>query len=284
MLNKSKHKDSVDFIDCVEKLSAVSECPEAEARFIFQELKTTSLSLQEILDLRLANQPLQYIFNSWQFRYLDLYLDSRVLIPRPETEVTVELALWCLKSLSEEKIRVLDLGCGTGAIGLSILKEQKSSVELESSIELVCVDISPEAIEVAQLNLDINFPETGNLSESIPDIQFKTGDWFKALDSNELFHLIVSNPPYISATEDLPKEVEDYEPEVALRSGVTGFEDVEQIILESKDWLFKGGWLVVELAPHQAHQAKELALSLNFQNVKIHFDLTGRQRILVAQN
>lgn len=275
---QSLHKSLYKY--CLEQLSEISECPEAEVCFILEELESSEdqmARLEEILTARKKHEPLQYILESWKFRYLDLYLNSSVLIPRPETEITVQVALDCLNDVKSQvqnrQWEILDLGCGSGAIGLSILKEA------QAELKIVCTDVSERALEVARINLKRNFDEGHYISQ----IDFRHSDWFSALEENEMFHLIVSNPPYISDAESLPPEVELYEPKLALRSGVTGFEDISHIIHNAKDWLFESGWLVVELAPDQATQAVELAESLGYKNSASKKDLTGKNRILLAQ-
>ncbi len=284
------------------QLSEVSHTPEAEARFILEEYGDDSDSIYDAISERKSGKPLQYIFGSWKFRNLNLLLDERVLIPRLETEITVDVALRCLSEFVKEGLtalsvcRVLDVGCGSGAIGLSILKEGSEYVEnhlkehftnKEVRLEITLSDISNDALEVARINYEQNFNMVFENATHNPP-QFLKGSWFEALqrvgESNyqNKFHLIVSNPPYISSGEDLPREVESYEPRVALRSGKTGCEDLSHIILNASPYLADDGWLVLELAPHQADELAMLA-EATYKNVSTERDLAGRKRVLVCQ-
>ena len=226
----------------------------------------------DLLDRRAAGEPLQYVLGRWAFRHLDLYVDRRVLIPRPETEVVVEVALSELARLRVKRPNVVDLGTGSGAIALSF------AVEVPSA-RVVATDVSSEALEVASANL------TGVGTLVASRVRLEQGEWFAAVPA-ELkgeVHLIVSNPPYVGATEVLPDEVAHWEPATALRAGATGLEDIERIVADAPAWLTRPGALVVELAPHQAGAAIALARGAGFAAAEVRPDLTGRERALVAR-
>ena len=227
---------------------------------------------QRLLDRRAAGEPLQYVLGRWAFRHLDLYVDRRVLIPRPETEVVVEVALAELARLRVARPNVVDLGTGSGAIALSV------AVEVPSA-RVVATDVSGEALEVASANLS----GVGSLVAS--RVRLAQGPWFDAVP-DELageVHLVVSNPPYVAAAEMLPDEVVDWEPPTALRAGPTGLEDIERIVAEAPRWLTRPGALVVELAPHHAGAAIALARAAGFASAEVRPDLAGRDRALVAR-
>jgi release factor glutamine methyltransferase len=227
-----------------------------------------------MLERRAAGEPLQYVVGSWGFRRLDLFVDRRVLIPRPETEMVVQVALAELAELRQKVKRpqVLDLGTGSGAIALSI------AVEVPSA-RVVATDVSAEALEVAALNL------TGIGTLAAGRVELRQGSWFDALpaDRRGSFQLVVSNPPYVGDAELLPEEVAAWEPAGALRAGPTGLEDIERIVAQAPAWLTRPGALVVELAPHQAGPAIGLARAAGFTSAEVRLDLAGRERTLLAR-
>ena len=226
----------------------------------------------DLLDRRAAGEPLQYVLGRWQFRHLDLYVDRRVLIPRPETEVVVEVALAELARLQVRRPNVVDLGTGSGAIALSV------AVEVPAA-RVVATDRSADALDVASSNL------TGVGTLVASRVRLAEGEWFGAVPA-ELkgdVHLVVSNPPYVADTEALPDDVEHWEPRGALRAGRTGLEDIERIVDEAPAWLARPGVLVLELAPHQAGAAIARARAAGFSSAEVRPDLTGRDRVLVAR-
>ena len=227
-----------------------------------------------MVERRLAGEPLQYVLGSWGFRSLDLYVDGRVLIPRPETEQVVEVALAELRRLDRAQPVVVDLGTGSGAIALSIAVEAKGA-------EVWATDRSPDALAVAQANL------TGVGTLVARRVRMVEGSWFGALPPSlkGTIDLVISNPPYVAEGEvaALPPEVSEWEPRGALVSGPTGLEDLAAIIAAAPSWLTPGGVLVLELAPHQAEEAAGLARSAGFTSVEVRPDLAGRNRALVAR-
>ncbi len=224
-----------------------------------------------LLERRAAGEPLQYVLGSWGFRRLDLFVDGRVLIPRPETEMVVQVALAELRDLPRRP-HVLDLGTGSGAIALAI------AVEVPTA-RVLATDRSAAALEVAALNLS----GIGTLAAG--RVRLAEGDWFDAVPGlmQGTFQLIVSNPPYIGDRELLPEEVAAWEPAEALRAGPTGLEDIEHIVAEAPKWLARPGVLVVELAPHQAGVAIQLARDAGFTSAEVRLDLAGRERTLLAR-
>lgn len=229
----------------------------------------THTSFQAMLARRLAGEPLQYVLGHWAFRTLDLKVDQRVLIPRPETEQVVEFALAEIDRL--HATTVADLGVGSGAIALSLAAERKT-------VEVWATDSSPEALAVARLNqVAIGRPAAR--------VHIREGSWFDGLppELRGTLGVVVSNPPYIAADEELPAEVIDWEPAGALVSGVTGLEAIEAVVREAPAWLARPGALVVEIAPHQAKTVAALASEAGFTEVDIRRDLSGRQRALVAR-
>ncbi len=225
--------------------------------------------LSKILNKRLGGEPIQYALGSWSFRKLDLLVDGRVLIPRPETEILVDVAHDRLdKCQRDEPLRVCDLGTGSGAIGLAIARER-------DDVEVYLVDNSPDALKVASANL------TG-LGNHAVKVKIFESDWFDQFPDHlkNSFQLIVSNPPYIAYGEKLPPEVTNYEPHQALYAGERGTEHVELILSSAPIWLSAGGIVILEMAPHQTDHVAEIAVGQGYSDVKITDDLAGRKRIV----
>jgi release factor glutamine methyltransferase len=277
------------------------DSPTAEARWIVEHasgLAGTDLVLaardavpagvasriERMVEQRAGGKPLQYVLGSWSFRGLDLFVDPRVLIPRPETEFTAQVALDEAARLGARRggrspwagsgatYQVAELGTGSGALALALATELPDA-------EIWATDASEDALAVARSN----FAGAGTVAARIRVVH---GDWFDALPS-ELrggFRVVVTNPPYIAEHEvdSLPPEVALHEPRLALVSGPTGLEAIERILGEATAWLEPGGALVVELAPHQAPTAAEVARSVGFAAVRVERDLAGRDRVLVA--
>ena len=225
--------------------------------------------LSKILNRRLSGEPIQYALGSWSFRQLDLLVDRRVLIPRPETEILVDVAHGYLSECDRvAPLRVCDLGTGSGAIGLSIAQER-------DDVEVYLVDNSSDALKVASANL-------AGLGNHAVKVKVFESNWFDQLpdELKNSFQLIVSNPPYIASGEELPPEVTNYEPHQALFAGERGTEHIESILSSAPAWLSAGGTVILEMAPHQTDYAAEIAIGQGYSDVKITDDLTGRKRIV----
>jgi release factor glutamine methyltransferase len=226
----------------------------------------------DMLDRRVAGEPLQYVLGQWSFRRLDIMVDRRVLIPRPETEQVVDVALGELTRLAAERVTVADLGTGSGVIALSIALEVPGAT-------VFATDRSPDALAVARANL------TGLGMRGASRVRMFEGEWFDALPGEHRggLDLVVTNPPYVAAGEDLPKEVAAWEPAEALIAGPTGLEAIERIVTEAPAWLARPGALVAELAPHQADAALAMARAAGFDDARVEPDLSGRPRALVGR-
>jgi len=232
--------------------------------------------VEQMLRRRAEGEPLQYVLGSWGFRRLDLSIDRRVLIPRPETEQVVEHALAELTRLrlaTGKPPRVVDLGTGSGAIALSI------AVEVAGA-EVWATDLSEGALVVARANL------AGVGGMAATRVRMAAGRWYEALPPELAgrVDLVVSNPPYLAAAEldDLDPAVSRWEPVDALVAGITGLEGIEAVVDGAPRWLREPGAVVVELAPLQADAAVALALGAGFSRAVVLPDLTGRPRALVA--
>jgi release factor glutamine methyltransferase len=241
--------------------------------------------LDDMLARRVAGEPLQYVLGRWQFLELDLLVDRRVLVPRPETEVVARIAVEEVTRLgarrgkgdpwvSHTEYAVADLGTGSGALALTLAAELPDA-------EVWATDVSDDALAVARANL-------AGIGVAATRVRITAGSWFGALPA-ELrgrLRLVVSNPPYVAEHEvaDLPAVVADWEPRGALVSGPTGLEAIEEIVRDALEWLDPAGSaLVVELAPHQADDAVALATEAGYGEVLVNRDLTGRVRALVAR-
>src|ERR1017187_1828434 len=212
--------------------------------------------------------PMQYAVGRAAFRHLELIVDERVLIPRPETEMLVELVL----GLAGQGGTAVDVGTGSGAIALALAAEGRFD-------KVIATDISVDALEVARSNLGAIPPEKRTL------IDFRLGNLLEPV-AGELARAIVSNPPYISPAEkgDLPAGVRDWEPALALFSAEDGMAAIRGIVRGAAAVLEPGGLLAVEIDSRRAGHARECAeTDSRFRDVEIRTDLTGRERFLVAR-
>ena len=229
-----------------------------------------------MLERRGAGEPLQYVVGSWSFRTLDLMVDRRVLIPRPETEVVAGLAVDEVANRSagagrDREVIVADLGTGSGAIALSVAVECPQA-------RVFATDVSTEALAVASANL-------AGIGRAATRVTLHEGDWFEALPGalRGSVDVVVSNPPYIGTGEELPAVVADWEPPVALWSGPTGCEAVEQVIGGVSSWLKPGGSLVLEVASHRAQETAQMAAEGGLVAVRVERDLGGLERVVIGR-
>lgn len=252
--------------------------PEADARWLVEEcapdpdapVTTRALAhFDTLLARRESGEPLQYVLGHWAFRSLDLLVDRRVLIPRPETEVVAEVAIAELRRLGGTV--AVDLGTGSGAIALALADEVKT-------VEVWAVDRSADALAVARANL-------AGMGRSGARVRLMESDWFVGLpeELRGRVDLVVANPPYVADADELPAEVREWEPTAALLAGADGLDDLRRIVAESPAWLARPGALVVELAPTQADAVAALAADAGFGEVQVRVDMTGRKRMVVAR-
>lgn len=252
--------------------------------------------LEAMVTRRLGSEPLQYVLGHWAFRTLDLLVDPRVLIPRPETEVVAGHALSELDRLRSRQLCagrdppvkagegggrsrrasagqsvVVDLGTGSGALGFAIAVERPG-------VSVWAVDRSPDALEVARANLN-------RIGAAAANVRLLQGSWFDPLPPalRGRVDVIVSNPPYVAQRDPLPPEVGEHEPREALIAGPSGLEAIETIVGGAGPLLAEGGSLVVEIGAGQAAAAAALAEAAGFADVAVHPDLAGRDRVLVAR-
>jgi len=230
---------------------------------------------------RCAGEPLQYVVGAWGFRTLDLMVDQRVLIPRPETEVVAGFAITILqrKAASRDEVIVADLGTGSGAIALSVAVECPNA-------RVFATDVSVEALGVARANL-------AGAGRAASRVSLHEGDWFAALPSELMgsLDMVVSNPPYIAAGEHLPDiaagehlpaVITGWEPEVALWSGPSGDEATREVIAGAAEWLRPQGALVLEVASQRARQTADQVTGAGFRDVVVERDLAGLERVVMG--
>jgi release factor glutamine methyltransferase len=205
---------------------------------------------------RMAGEPVAYITGIQEFYGLELRVDARVLIPRPDTETLVDWALEHLQNMPEAS--VLDLGTGSGAIALA-LKHSRPDLRVSA------LDTSVEALGVAR----------ANAKKLALDIEFLQGDWLTG--SADMFDLIVSNPPYIAAQDRHLAQLR-YEPQLALTSGEDGLDDIRTIVLQAAEHLKPEGWLMLEHGFDQASAVRQLLLDGTYSQVQSRQDLQGIER------
>ena len=286
----------------LDELTAVVGGARHEARFIVDEalavhqgatrpgvVPAGAVELARALAARRATgEPLQYVFGHWSFRNLDLHVDPRVLIPRPETEQVVEVALGEARRLLGLRPGVglvaVDVGTGSGAIALALATELGAG----AVDRIWASDNSADALAVAAVNLRAT---RAARTCGLPRVDLVEGSWLEALPAGwrGRVDLVVSNPPYVAAEEwaELDPGVKA-EPRRALvarpgREGAAGLADVEAVLGQARRWLGRPGAVVVELAPHQGAPAQERARQLGYDDVRIEPDLAGRDRALVAR-
>lgn len=223
------------------------------------------------IEKRLSGVPLQHIIKVQEFMGIPLRINKNVLIPRPETEVLAEQAIGILRGKNKKAPAVLDLCTGSGAIGISVAYYVDDAT-------VTMADISKDALAVARENAEIN---------GVRDrCELIRSDFFRALPNDVLYDMIISNPPYIPTTKigELPVEVREHEPLVALDGGVDGLEAYRVIAGGAADHLKRGGVLAVEIGCEQASAvSKIIEKNGEFKPAAVIPDLTGRDRIVVAE-
>lgn len=219
-----------------------------------------------VIRRRLKREPLQYITGHVQFRNLELTVDGRVLIPRPETEVLAGVVIdWA--NAQNRPLRAIDIGTGSGAIALSLAKECPN-------VSVLATDLSREATEVAKANA-----EAAGL-----ELEVRVGDLWDAVPADAKFDIVVSNPPYVKEAErdTLQPEVRDWEPANALFAGADGL-DVIRTLSRSHAHMLGSGLLALEIGADQAAEVKAiLDATASYENIQVLRDLAGRDRIVTA--
>jgi release factor glutamine methyltransferase len=227
--------------------------------------------LDAMVERHLTGEPLAYVLGHWSFRHLELAVDRRVLIPRPETEVVAGVAIDIARSLPRP-VSVVDLGTGSGAIGLSLAAELPVD-----GVTVWLTDASPDALDVARANL-------AGIGRKGANVRVAAGRWFDALPVGTRLDVAVSNPPYIAAGSPLVDEsVRGWEPHEALFAGRDGLDDIRVIVSQAPRWVRPGGWLVLEIGADQGPAVADLLSGAGFAEVGIRPDLAERDRVAVAR-
>jgi release factor glutamine methyltransferase len=225
---------------------------------------------------RLLGEPLQYVMKRWAFRHLDVFVDQRVLIPRPETETVVDIALSLATQRLQESspICVVDLGTGSGVIGLSMAYELP-----HESAQVWLTDASSDALDVARANI----VGVGRKGECV---RVAEGNWWNALPTELRGHVDVAvcNPPYIAEHDnEVADDVRKWEPHSALFAPNNGMADIEVVARDASEWLSVGGWLVLEIGYQQGDAVRKVLSEANLADIEIRKDLAGRDRIALAR-
>ena len=212
----------------------------------------------DLLDRRLNFEPLQYLTGTAPFRHLDIQVGPGVLVPRPESELLVEAVLQHIKNLPQP-VSVVDLGAGSGALSLAIATEAPAS-------RVIAVEKSPEALVWLKKNVS-------HIAENVRVVEGDVADVLPGIKCD----VVIANPPYIPQRQKLPRDVEAFEPHVALFGGPTGLEIPHMFIEAAARLLKPQGVFVIE---HGEDQAEEIAklLDVDFSEVASHDDLVGRPR------
>ncbi len=233
-----------------------------------RELDEPTLArLREMVKRRVTGEPLQYITGEAEFCGLKFHVDSRVLIPRPETELLVETAL---QRLAQAK-RVVDLCTGSGCIAVALAKR------LPADTEIIATDASVDVLELAAGNA-----KTHQVEKSI---RFLQGDLLSALPDSLMVDAIVSNPPYIASGDwaKLPKEVRDFEPAQALVAGEDGLKFYQRILDDARRYLPPTGILCLELGAGQRPAVESLCQARGYAMDEVVKDLQGHERVMVVR-
>ncbi len=221
--------------------------------------------IERLLGARARGAPIAQLTGKRGFWTFELGVNQHTLIPRPETELLVELALARLPV--EAQLTVADLGTGTGAIALALASDRPL-------LQVIATDASADALAVARTNA---------ASLAIDNVEFRLGDWCAALDANEPLDMIVSNPPYVG-DDDPHLEQGDlrFEPRSALVSGLDGLDAIRQIVSQAPEYLAPGGWLLLEHGQSQGSAVRELLLAAGWGDVQTARDLEMRERVTLG--
>lgn len=260
----------------VKNLTAVTATPRLDAELLLAHLlkkersylhshndqELNSETIDSFLNFerqRLSGKPIAYILKHQEFWSLDLAINEHVLIPRPETELLIELALKFLPA--NERLQIADLGTGSGAIALALAKERPNWF-------ITATDISNEALSIAKKNAH---------AHNLKNIQFILSDWCLNLTPYK-FDAIISNPPYIDANDPHLQGSIKFEPNLALVAKNHGLEALTTIIAQAKNQLKFNGLLILEHGFEQGNSVKNLLITNGYGNISQHQDLAGLDR------
>ena len=264
-----------------EKINLTLREAELEAQFIMQHvlkesssnliikkneivLKKDMANIENIIRQRLDDSPLAYILKEWDFYGHSFQVSKDTLIPRQDSELLIDIIL--RKYDFNSPLKILDLGTGSGIIGITLAKNFKKSTVL-------LTDISIKAIEVAKKNIEAN---------CLQNIHYVHSNWFENIDSS-IFDIIVSNPPYISKDDLHLKQPELIkEPQVALVSDDEGLQDIRMIVGNASEYLSKMGILLIEHGYNQANKVKQIFANNKFNQIEQHKDINNKIRVTLG--
>jgi len=227
--------------------------------------RVASSEWQALVTRRMHGEPIAYILGKKGFHTIDLMVAPGVLIPRPETELLVDIALAEIDKLNRP-CKVLDLGTGSGAVGLAIANSTPLAF-------VVASDQSTDALAIAKQN-------AGTL-KLVSQVEFIQGSWYEALDQKRLFDIIVSNPPYI--TDQDPHLIQGdlrFEPSIALTDFASGLSCLEIIISGAKQYLKPGGLVAVEHGFDQSEAVVQMMKLAGFGEIQVHHDIAAQERVV----
>ena len=220
---------------------------------------------QKLVALRLKPTPIAYLLGTREFYSRSFYTGPQALVPRPETELLVDLALQQLPP--QQAMKICDLGTGTGIIAITLKKERPMAEVYATDVDAACLELARQ-----------------NASQHAVAIEWIKSDWYRGLPSALKFDLIASNPPYIAAEHpflaqgDLPAE-----PSLALTPGNTGLEALQKIIAGAHQYLVNGGYLLLEHGYDQQAAVAELLHANAFMDIRCEFDLNDLPRVSIAK-
>ena len=223
---------------------------------------------RQVFNRRLDHEPLQYLVGETHFMSLPLWIDERVMIPRPETELLVEKTLEVMKDLPTATPKILDIGTGSGNIPIAL-------AHFFPGARITSIDISQDALDVAQRNIE---------RHGIRSVSLHRADIFADILPGAAFDIVVSNPPYVSLEEfqDLQPEVRNFEPRCAITDDSDGLRIITRIIDVAAHHLVHGGFLLLETAHDQEKKVCALLGERGFSRVEVSKDYSGIPRIVKA--
>jgi release factor glutamine methyltransferase len=222
-------------------------------------------AFEQLIQARIQGQAVAYLVGEQAFWTLNLKVTSDTLIPRPETELLIETALEYYST--QARLSILDLGTGSGAIALALASEFPHS-------QVLAVDISPAALTVAQYNAQ---------SHQLDNVKFLHSSWFSQIPAQK-FDLIISNPPYIESDDPHLQQGDlRYEPQIALASGIDGYDAIQEIIQNSPSYLKPQAYLMLEHGYQQATTTQHYLSQKNFEDIQSRKDLAKHERITIGR-
>lgn len=230
-----------------------------------------SKQIDQLIDRRSQGYPLQYILGSWEFMGLNFLVKEGVLIPRPDTETLVELVLKKLKLEGNRPWKGLEIGCGTGIISISLLKN--------------CDNLQMEAVDINDIAIELAIENGENLAVS-ERLKVSFSDLFSSVKPDQQYDFIVSNPPYIrsSVIPTLQPEIRDYEPHNALDGLTDGLYFYRQILSQGKKHLKANGFVALEIGHDQAKDLEQILGNEGYHNIFVEKDLSGWDRVVYAES